>query len=351
MSVYQPQRSTPISLDASVIIPTHNRRDALLETLAALARIDYPPGRWEAVVVDDGSSDDTEESFRGWAEVHPSVPVRYLRQCNAGPASARNRGAAAARGSILIFIDNDILVEHDFISMHVEALSSNPGCWVLGRVVHPPGLRATPLGRYRDDLFESFAAGHPNDRLSETAGLSAQNLSMPADDLRRLGGYDEGFSIASSEDWELGWRARRAAIRVMYHPGIIVVHNDWAVTLERLCERQRLYSISDALLWVKYGDVCFRARLVSENAPIAWGRDPAQLVVKKAVKSALSSRLGRWSVLVGCGLAERLAPDTRWSRRFYDAAVAIAIFRGVREGLRRYGTRAVNAEAPVPTGS
>jgi GT2 family glycosyltransferase len=336
-------------VDASVIIPTYNRRDALLETLGALARVNYPPDRWEAVVVDDGSSDDTEEAIQAWAVGQPSLTVRYQRQSNAGPAAARNRGAGAARGETLIFIDNDIIVEPSFVRTHLEAHAAYPGSWILGRITHPEAMRATPFGRYRDDCCEGFHAAHPAAGVQETVGMSAQNVSIPAADFRRLGGFDEDFTIASSEDWDLGMRARRAGIRVLYHPGIKVLHNDWACSLEQFCRRQMLYSISDVLFWQKYGKDCPREALVRENAPVAWGRDSAWLVAKKTLKAALSTRLGRWVVHTGCRLAERLVPDTRCSRRLYDAAVGIAIFRGVREGLRRYGPRAPASEALAST--
>lgn len=320
--------------------------------VARLHPVEYAPDRWEAVVVDDGSTDDTEVSVRPWAEGRRPVRVRYLRQGNAGPAAARNRGAGAARGEVLIFIDNDIIVAPSFVRDHREAHAAHPGSWIVGRITHPEAMRGTPFGRYREDCWEAFHAAHPAAGVQETAGMSAANVSIPAADFRRLGGFDEDFTIASSEDWDLGVRARRAGIRVLYHPGITVLHNDWACSLDQFCRRQMLYSISDVLLWHKYGEDSLRAALVRKNAPVAWGRDPARLVAKKALRAALSTRPGRWGVHAGCRLAERLAPDTRWSRRLYDAAVAVAIFRGVREGLRRYGPgpRTANVGSLAPAG-
>lgn len=321
---------------ASVIIPTYNRRDALMETLSALAAQDFPAGRWEAMVVDDGSSDGTPEAVEEWA-ARSGAPVRVLRQRNAGPAAARNRGAAAATGDVLIFIDNDILVRPTFIRDHVETLSAHPGCWVIGRIVHPAQLRETPFGRYRDKLWEQFHHSHPADRVSPTEGSSAANLSLPAADFRRLGGFDEGFTIASCEDWELGMRARRDGVQVLYNPAIEVVHNDWAVNLDRYCERQRLYSISDVLLWRKYGDLSPRRELVRRYAPVSLGDDGPALVAEKVARGVLASAPSRFVVRRLCGVAERLAADSSVSRRAYDLLVSLEMFRGVREGLRRYG--------------
>jgi GT2 family glycosyltransferase len=324
------------TLDATIVIPTYNRRDDLLKTLEILARQDLPADRWEAVVVDDGSTDGTDTAIPEWIE-RSGAPVRYLKQTNAGPAAARNRGAREARGAVLVFIDNDILVEPNFVRRHLENLRANPGCWLLGRIVHPDELRRTPFGRYRDSVWEQFHESHPDGTLLETGGMSAANFAAPAANFHRLGGFDQDFTIASSEDWELGMRARQSGIRVLYDPGNKVLHNDWAVSLDRFCERQKLYSISDVLLWHKYGDASPRARLVSENGPVQWGRDSLPVVLKKAVKSVLSTSVMQRLIQAGCRVVERAAPDSGLNRKAYNLAVGIAIFAGVREGLRRYG--------------
>jgi len=317
-------------MDATVVIPTFNRRGQLLATLETLARQDYPLGRWEAIVVDDGSDDGTGEAVAGLGP-----PFRVLRQANAGPAAARNRGAAAACGRMLVFIDDDVSVPVDFLTLHLQALAARPGAWIMGRVVHPPELRQTPFGRYRDWLWEAFHRAHGCSGITETGVLTAANLSLERSDFEALGGFDEGFTIASGEDWDLGLRARRRGIHILYHPGIVVVHNDWAVDLQRFCERQRLYSISDVRLWRKYGDESPRARLVRESSPVDWRGDRPRLIVKKLLKRTLATWPGRALIHGVSRVSERIAPES-WCRRTYDVAVGVAIFRGVREGLRRY---------------
>jgi hypothetical protein len=76
---------------------------------------------------------------------------------------------------------------------------------------------------------------------------------------------------------------------------------------------------------------------VEDDRPIRWSADPARLAAKKALKQVMATAPGRATLHLGCRVLERLGPDTRWSHRAYDLAVAVAIFRGVREGLRRYG--------------
>jgi GT2 family glycosyltransferase len=333
-------------LDATIVIPTYNRREALLETLRTLERVEYPPASWETVVVDDGSTDGTEAAVAEWLK-GARVTGRFLRQANAGPAAARNRGAAAARGKVLVFIDNDILVSPSFLRDHLDAHAARPGCWVVGRITHPEELRRTPFGRYRDSLWEQFHRARTSDGPADTDGMSAANVSLPRADFERFGGFDTDFTIASSEDWDLGFRARQAGVRILYHPGIVVIHNDWAVSLDRFCERQRLYSKSDVLLWRKYGSASPRAGLIRANGPVRWRKDPLALVARKVLKRALAGPPCRQLVRLAAWALERVVPDTRLSRRAYDLAVALAIFRGVREGWVSYPPAAPETRGPT----
>jgi GT2 family glycosyltransferase len=322
-------------MDATIVIPTYERVAVLFETLRALAEVSYPRGMWEIVVVDDGSAPETLAAIGSWIK-EVGTPTRLLRQEHRGPAAARNLGAREAAGEVLIFLDNDCLVSPEFIERHLHVLKTNSGSWVVGRLVHPQPIRSTPFGRYRDDCWEAFHRSHAYGLVSETAGMTAANLALPAADFSRLGGFDENFYIASCEDWDLAWRARKTGVRVLYDPYNVALHNDWAVSLDQFCERQRLYSISDVLLWRKYGEQSPRARLVRENSPVRWRRDSARLIVKKMAKQLLATKPGRAAVELACAAAEWVAPDTWWNRRAYELAVGIAIFKGVREGLLRY---------------
>lgn len=334
-------------MDVTIVIPTYNRSAAVLETLNILSVIDYPHDAWEVVIVDDGSTDDTETSVREWLE-HKSFQAQYLRQENAGAAAARNRGAWAARGEVLIFIDNDILVQPDFIQQHLRALKENPACWIMGRVIHPPELRQTPFGRFRDDFHESFYRNCLHDCLSETQGMTGQNVSIPKSDFLSLGGFDESYPGASCEDWELAMRARQRGTRVLFHPGICVLHNDWAVSLEQFCRRQKLYSIPQVLLWKKYGEASPWAQLVSENAPVDWRRDAWRLSIKKMCKRLCASDRSEWLIQCLSYLIERFLPDSASSHRAYKAATAIAIFRGVRQGLQQYASTVTPPPTTLP---
>lgn len=103
----------------SVIIPVYNGETHLAETLTSVLDQSLPPD--EVIVVDDGSTDRTPEvaaQFEG--------RIRYIRQENAGPATARNRGIQASHGDLLAFVDSDDLWEPHKLERQVAELNENP---------------------------------------------------------------------------------------------------------------------------------------------------------------------------------------------------------------------------------
>jgi glycosyltransferase involved in cell wall biosynthesis len=104
-------------MEISVIIPTYNRAHLIKHTLDSILVQSYAPS--EIIVVDDGSTDDTEAVLASYAP-----RVRYLRVRNSGPCSARNRGVAATRAPWLAFCDSDDLWHPDKLRSQVELCSS-----------------------------------------------------------------------------------------------------------------------------------------------------------------------------------------------------------------------------------
>lgn len=91
----------------SIVVPVRNRPRQLDACLAALARLEYPSDRWEVIVVDDASSDDTAARAEAWKERLALQLIRLPQQV--GAAECRNQGARAARGEIIAFTDSDCL--------------------------------------------------------------------------------------------------------------------------------------------------------------------------------------------------------------------------------------------------
>lgn len=120
----------------SVVIPTYNRAERLRDTLASV--LEQRCGDFEAIVVDDGSSDHTEAVC---AELD-DARIRYQRQDNAGPAAARNRGARSARGRYLAYLDSDDRWHRDYLLEASRQLATlDEHCFLYGQIVVDRGVR------------------------------------------------------------------------------------------------------------------------------------------------------------------------------------------------------------------
>ena len=110
--------------DISVIVPTHNRRKDLEICLGSLFKQDYPYDRYEIIVVNDGSKDDTEAFVIALQKLHNNLV--YLKQENRGAAAARNRGAENASSNILAYIDDDCIADDHWLSEILRVFKEFP---------------------------------------------------------------------------------------------------------------------------------------------------------------------------------------------------------------------------------
>ncbi len=233
-------------MEISVIIPTHNNRPVLRRALEALLRQTLPADQYEIVIVDDGSTDGTAEmieQFRG------SARIQYVAQANRGRASARNVGARAARGRILVFLDSDfwavpeLLAEHH---KHYPPGTSEIG--VQGASRANPNAVATPFMRARETYLE-VPPGPPG-RIS-LFRISTRNLSLVKSDFLAVGGFDEAFGGYGWEDIELAWRLRARGVRFSYEPRATGDHYQ-IQDLEGLRKKMREGGRSAVYFWEKH---------------------------------------------------------------------------------------------------
>src|SRR5438445_3337038 len=116
----------------SVVIPSYDGAERLPRTLASLVK-SRVEGEFEVLVVDDGSSDRTSEAARAFAD---RLPISVLRHAqNRGRAAARNTGIRAARGGVVLILDDDMESSPGLIEHHLAAHRADPGVAAIGRIV------------------------------------------------------------------------------------------------------------------------------------------------------------------------------------------------------------------------
>jgi glycosyltransferase involved in cell wall biosynthesis len=240
----------------SIVIPTYQRRDVLLRTMAGLARLEHP---WpcELVVVVDGSQDGSAEAAR-------AVPMPYdvsvVEQPNSGAAAARNRGAREARGTYLLFLDDDMVADPHLLVAHAERLEAGADA-VVGHIpLHPESPRTLlTLGveRWVDRRHERLR--RPGSELTLGDLLTGQ-LSVRASLFHELDGFDEHFNEGGSfgaEDTDVLHRLLSSGARVAY-AGDAVTHQHYVVAPAQYLRQWRQGGRADAVLIRKHPDLAAR---------------------------------------------------------------------------------------------
>lgn len=207
----------------SVIIPHLNQHAALTACLASLAAQSTAPG--EVIVVDNGSARLPE------AECAAFPGTRLLVEPTPGPGPARNCGVAAARGSVLAFIDADCTASPDWIAAALARLAAEPGTGVLGGDVRIALRR--PGAPDWVEAYESEFAYRMEHYIRDQGFTGTGNLVMRRAVMEAVGPF-AGIAVAEDRDW--GQRARAAGHPTRFEPGMVVWHPA-RPDLGALCEK------------------------------------------------------------------------------------------------------------------
>ncbi|MGW7621679.1 glycosyltransferase [Streptomyces antimycoticus] len=212
----------------SIVIPTYNRAALLDRTLSTLARQTSAPENFEVVVSDDGSNDSTRDVVRSYED---RLRMRYVFQEDLGyrVASARNGGARLASAPLLAFVDTGVLAGPQYVESVLAAHAAPaPAQVVFGYTYGYDPQNPHP------ELHSLVTDFPPEEAVRKVAGASwfqdmrlpefvavdfdlsrmvmpwlffwTLNVSMPAADFWRVGGFDEDFTGWGGEDIELGFR-------------------------------------------------------------------------------------------------------------------------------------------------
>jgi O-antigen biosynthesis protein len=243
--------SAPTSPEISIVIPTYNRAGVLRLCLSALAYQSLPAHRWEVIVVDDGSTDDTEALCRNI--LLPFSSLRYARQENQGVGAARRTGVEWARGEFLLLINDDTIAGSNLLVEHLSVHRKHPSeKWaVLGefRPSQESIRRALSLFVNTSAFFFPQQTLKPG-QLCDHAYFVTCNLSVRRDAVLEAGSFDPQFRVA--EDTDLGTRLAQHGFKVCFHPDAGAVHEHGRFTLNDLIRRAQSYGAADWKLFQKH---------------------------------------------------------------------------------------------------
>lgn len=247
----KPDAAPPSPLELSVVVPTHGRPERVRSLLELIDLQTLAPERFEVILVDDGSPVPIElaGSPRPYA-------LRLLRQDNAGPAAARNRGTAQARAPLVLFLNDDALPAADVFAKHVAAHREHAGrVAVLGSFPFASHLSDRPFVQVLSDSDLLFDFPGLRDReLHDWTFFWTCNISLPRAALEAVGGFDsERFREAIVEDVELGYRLQQAGYRVLYRADIACEH-DHDMGPDAYFRRMHRLGVNLARMYLAHGD-------------------------------------------------------------------------------------------------
>jgi len=221
-----------ISTELSVIVPAHDAAATLREQLEALASQEWP-GTWEAIIVDNNSTDATPTIVAEFARADCRFRLVTASK-RRGPAYARNAGAEHARGRLLLFCDADDVVAPGWLAAMGDALTKSDfvtGPQELDRL-NSPSIR----GAYGTSASRGPQTFHGIFRFGASA-----NLGVRRELFDRLCGFDETLSVG--EDIDFCMRAWRAGSEVQFVPGA-AVHYRLRPSVSALWAQARAYGAS-----------------------------------------------------------------------------------------------------------
>lgn len=249
---------------ASIVIPVFNQFAHTLACLRAIAA--HPPTvAFEIIVVDDGSSDDTEAALR------QVEGLRYHRRAvNGGFIAACNDGADLAQGEYLVFLNNDTVPQPGWLDALIDTFDAHPGTGVVGaQLLYPDGRLQEAGGIVFSDgsgwnlgRFESpFAPQYAHLRHADYCSGAA--LATPRAHFLALGGFDTRYAPAYYEDTDFAFATRAKGLSVLYQPTSRVVHDEGATSGTDTGSGVKAHQARNQPVFVEK----WQARLADHHAP------------------------------------------------------------------------------------
>ncbi|MED3563903.1 glycosyltransferase, partial [Bacillus xiapuensis] len=278
-------------IKVSIIIPSYNKYPLNLFTLYSLENQTFNPNQMEVIFIDDASTDKTEEFIQNY---HPPYSFKYIRNNeNLGRAKVRNIGIKSSSGSILIFLDAEMLVDPDFVTNHVNYHQAKDNL-IMSGVMYSKNINTCifpefdskklseiaemvkdnkklyrQINNYEKTASEPFSLITKSDVMNQAYGelikevsywhqniirhfgtdlksfefpwmaFLTGNVSLKRELLDKVGIFDEEFVKYGYEDWELGYRLYKGGAQyinakdvVSYHQEHPIGENKWKDAIE-----------------------------------------------------------------------------------------------------------------------
>jgi GT2 family glycosyltransferase len=266
-------------------VPSYNGESKLPNLIASL---EQQQEGIEVIVVLDGSTD-TSASFLAEQKGHvPFSQLRIIIQDNKGRAAARNTGAQAANGELLLFLDDDMLLTPGLVKAHVAHHLEFPDTILVGNQLENPDSSASDFQHYKAGLSRKWMSNlAPRKGVINLAFITAAHFSIRKSLFMQVGMFDE--RLRDNEDFDFAVRAKSKKTPIYFDPLMVAWHME-LYSCKSFILRQRQYSqASQKLFELKKSE----AYLPSVESVSIWKKAIFAIFANKALVELIdSNRMG-----------------------------------------------------------
>lgn len=227
-------------MKASVIIPTCNRAGQLETTLSSLMQLNFEPSEFEIIVIDNGSTDATKDVTLQFIELNNQHSIKYVFDAMPGLLTGRHRGALEARSEILVFIDDDIIADKDWLTAITDTFMRLPEAHLVGGKCLPHYEKEPPnwLKYFWSDLSDgnkmltdlSLCDYGDAEKEVHPTWIWGLNFSIRKNTLYECGGFHPDNLPAAFQHFQgdgetgLSFKLHQAGLKAFYNPKAMVLH-------------------------------------------------------------------------------------------------------------------------------
>ena len=319
----------------SVIIPTYNRQESASRLLGCLCDQTMDSENYEVIVIDDGSTSST----LGQNKSKFPYQFQYIWQDNQGATIARNNGAINSRGQILVFIDDDVTVSPNTLQALLDVCNREERVIALGSIVYRNENTESVYTRIvvsNDNIFSDLHQS--NDQAISYVECNTQILAIQRKYFFELRMFqDPTGGWPNWDDVDFGYRAHKAGFHFVRVGDAKGVHWDNSLSdLDSTNLRWFQASKSAVQLFQKYPTLRLLIPMYIDKTPVNWREDSAILIIKKVIRSIISSELMVDLMKIVINLLEKYLPEPKLLRPLYRWVSGAYMYQGYHQGLREY---------------
>ena len=216
----------------SIIICTYNREKYIGPLLESIAKNDYPKSEYEILLVDNNCTDNTHSICNMFAQQHADVKFRYVVEPEQGLSAARNKGIKEAKGDIIIYVDDDALVDTNYISSFADHFANNPTTMAAGGPIEPLYETEEPkwMSPYTKALLTAWmnygnvVCNYPKGRYPGGGNAAYRKVVFDKVGLFNTELGRKGTALLASEEKDIFDKMHALGMQVKYLPTPILHH-------------------------------------------------------------------------------------------------------------------------------